>query len=344
MSEEANLKGIRVQYLTLDAAPMSLKGTRLQYMGEDNNPAHIRRINGQYLMIDRKPIHLGSLRVQYTSDQSNPASIRRVTGQYLMVDRSPAFVGSVRAQYLTVAKPPLNIASLRAQFLSLDAKPINAGAVRAQFVEDIESPVSVRRVVGHVMIRNRNPLPIRAIRAQFAEVDNNLNRYDFDPKLRLLLSINNSNGLLLNEEDIVFGNPFPAKVPNKWNSQVEIEALESSKFSGKMIVYFQRYPISKMFTSRASALDLEGHVGTHDLLPQINESFLTRLTVDDVEDSPINHEANEYTVKVISEGWFFLKGSEHTQANNIGFRVLYPVVDLDGFIAPNSDPVESIVD
>lgn len=365
MSETANLRAVRVQYLVLDTTPVSLRGTRLQYAGEDSNPASIRRINGQVLMIDKQPVNVRAVRVQHTSEESNPASIRRINGQYLLIDKQPVNFGALRAQYLLIDKQPVNVKGVRAQFvedtaepasirringqyLLIDKQPVNFGALRAQylivdkqplnvsvlrtqFVEDTAEPTSIRRIAGQTMLRKRDPLPVRAVRVQYAEVDNDLDRYDFDPRVRLLKIINSNNGLNLQDEDIVFGIPQPATVPNKWNTQVEIEALESSTYSGKTTVYFQRYDVSRIFRGKSIVLDLTDKVGTHDLIPQINESFNTAFTEEDLEDIPIDHELNRYTIKVISDHWFFLKDSEYDHSNALDLSIAYSEINLPGF-------------
>lgn len=307
MSEAANLRTVRVQYLVLDDSPTKLRDTRLQYTGDGDNPASIRRINGQALIIDRNPLNVRSARMQFSEDIQNPASIRRVTGQVLIIDKSPVSVRDVRMQYSS----------------------------------DQSSPASLRRLNGFVMTRTVDGHPVKALRLQYLEVVNDPPRFGIDPWVRLITAINGNNNTRFIPAHFTHGNPEPSTVPNKWNTQMEITALPASGFSGSMKIHFQRYAMGRIFDGKTAVLDLNGKVGTHDLIPQINAAFGTTFVPNDLDDIPIDHARNQFTLRIASNSWFFIPGSETVYQNVADLSLLYKTVDLPGFVK-NTGPLSVV--
>lgn len=307
MSEAANLRTVRVQYLVLDDSPAKLRDTRLQYAGDDNNPASVRRINGQALIIDRNPLNFRDVRLQFTDEVKSPAGVRRITGQMLIVDKSP----------------------------------VNVRDVRMQYTSDQSSPANLRRLNGFVMTRQLDGQPVKALRLQYLEVVNDPPRFGIDPWARLITAINGNNNTRFIPAHFTHGNPQPSTVPNKWNTQMEITALPASGFSGSTTIYFQRYSVGKIFDGKTAVLDLVGKVGTHDLIPQINTVFGTTFVPNDLDNVPIDHARNQFTLRIASNSWFFIPGSETVYQNVADLSLLYKTIDLPGFVK-NTGPLSIV--
>lgn len=307
MSEAANLRAVRVQYIVLDDSPAKLRDTRLQFTGEDQNPASVRRVNGQVLTLDRNPLNVRDVRAQFSEDILTPASIRRISGQFLLLDKSP----------------------------------VNVRDVRTQYTSDQSNPASLRRLNGMVMTRDKFGQPVKNVRLQYVEVVNDPPRFDIDPWQRLIAAINQNNNMKFVPAHFTHGNPLPASVSNKWNTQMEITALPASGFSGTTTIYFQRYAIGRIFDNKSVVLDLAGKITVHELIPQINTLFGTTFTTNDLENLPINHAGNQFTLRIASNSWFFIPGTETTYINVADLGILYKNVDLPGFVK-NTGPLSVV--
>jgi hypothetical protein len=308
MADSANLKSVRLQYIVIDTAPAMLRDVRLQYIAGGETPASIRRVTGSFLTIDKNPINVKAVRAQFLEPVKTPASVRRVTGQFLVVDKSP----------------------------------LNLRDIRLQYLEPSRSPASVRRLVASVLTRDRDPANVKAIRVQFAEMVNNPPKLNIDVWTKLLSIINSLNGWNFTTSQLTPGTPKIAPPGSPWNTELEVTALPASGFSGKVKVYYQRFPISDFFMNNFPLLDFNGKNTTRDMLPQINAAMGTFLTADDVEDTPINRETNTMTVVISNKSWLFLEGSTFSWQNVASLADMYPVTDLPGFF--NDDAPLSVID
>lgn len=308
MADSANLKSVRLQYIVIDTAPAMLRDIRLQYITPDENPASIRRVVGNFLIVDKNPANFKAVRAQFLEESKTPASVRRIVGNFLVVDKSG-----------------LNLRDLRLQYL-----------------EESRTPASMRRLVGNIMTRDRDPANLKAVRVQFAEMVNNPPKLNIDVWTKLLSIINALNGWNFTTSQLTPGTPKIAPAGSPWNTELEVTALPASGFSGKVKVYYQRFPISDFFKNNFPLLDFNGKNTTRDMLPQINALMGTFLTADDVEDTPINRVTNTMTLVISNKSWLFLEGSTFSWQNVANLADMYPVTDLFGF--NNDDAPLSVID
>ncbi|MNO12979.1 hypothetical protein D3C76_25990 [compost metagenome] len=300
MADAINLREIRVQYLALDDSPVKLRDIRTQLLADGVEPASIRRIRGTVLTIAKDPLSLRAARMQFVEDDQKPAVIRRIRGTVLVI-----------------AKNPVNIRTFR-----------------LQFAEAADIPASIRRLTTKVMIRERGPVSVASVRMQYLEIDNSHPDLTLPAWPALLNVINLQNGWNFTTAHLIPSEPPVTNTdPRFWNSKIQITATPASGFSGSMDIYFQRFDIGIPFGERSHPfLNLTGKTSTKDVLAEFNDWFSLSLTLDDVEDLPI--EGNKVTFRVKEGSWYYLPGSEYRFFNIPDLATQYPNTKLNGFLLP----------
>lgn len=300
MTESANLRGVRVQYLYVDQNDAALRDVRLNYLAVDRSPVSVRRINAQMLTVSEDPTNLRDTRLQYLESVRNPVSLRRVLGQALVVAKAPANLRDVRAQTLAVTR----------------------------------DPVSVRRIHGQVLLWQKDPVLFRGLRAQFMVLENTPPNFTVVAWERLLEIINQNNNTIFQLGEVLPGVPQVSERAGTWNTQLEVTATPASGYSGSVTVYYERYPIELAFQGISPTMDLSAAETTHDILDQINAFFGLLLQPGEIVPTPIDHENKTFDLVASDESWFFVPGSSANFLNLPDLGLVYPVTDLSGFDLP----------
>lgn len=303
MTESANLRSIRIQYLYVDQNDAALRDIRVDYLAVDKTPVSVRRVNAQMLTVSEDPANLRNQRLQYLESTRDPVSLRRVLAQAMVIDKAPANVRDARLQYL----------------------------------ERTRDPVSVRRILSQVLMVQKDPLYLKGMRAQYLTLENTPPNFTIDAWPRLLEIINSNNGTKFKIGDVLPGLPTPSLKLGTWNTQLEITAQPSSGYSGKVTVYYERYPIGLSFQDIHPAFDFTGVTTSHDLLPQINAFFGLKLTPVEIVATPMIPQGPNITSfdLVASENaWFYVPGSKFHFSGLPDLKTVYAVTDLSGFDLP----------
>lgn len=303
MTESANLRSIRIQYLYVDQNDAALRDIRVDYLAVDKTPVSVRRVNAQMLTVSEDPANLRNQRLQYLESTRDPVSLRRVLAQAMVIDKAPANVRDARLQYL----------------------------------ERTRDPVSVRRILSQVLMVQKDPLYLKGMRAQYLTLENTPPNFTIDAWPRLLEIINNNNGTKFKLGDVLPGLPTRSLKLGTWNTQLEITAQPSSGYSGKVTVYYERYPIGLSFQDIHPVFDFTGVTTSHDLLPQINAFFGLKLTPAEIVATPMIPQGPNITSfdLVASENaWFYVPGSKFHFSGLPDLKTVYAVTDLSGFDLP----------
>jgi len=303
MTESANLRSIRIQYLYVDQNDAALRDIRVDYLAVDKTPVSVRRVNAQMLTVSEDPANLRNQRLQYLESTRDPVSLRRVLAQAMVIDKAPANVRDARLQYL----------------------------------ERTRDPVSVRRILSQALMVQKDPLYLKGMRAQYLTLENTPPNFTIDAWTRLLEIINNNNGTKFKLGDVLPGLPTRSLKLGTWNTQLEITAQPSSGYSGKVTVYYERYPIGLSFQDIHPVFDFTGVTTSHDLLPQINAFFGLKLTPAEIVATPMIPQGPNITSfdLVASENaWFYVPGSKFHFSGLPDLKTVYAVTDLSGFDLP----------
>jgi len=303
MTESANLRSIRIQYLYVDQNDAALRDIRVDYLAVDKAPVSVRRVNAQMLTVSEDPANLRNQRLQYLESTRDPVSLRRVLAQAMVIDKAPANVRDARLQYL----------------------------------ERTRDPVTVRRILSQVLMVQKDPLYLKGMRAQYLTLENTPPNFTIDAWTRLLEIINNNNGTKFKLGDVLPGLPTRSLKLGTWNTQLEITAQPSSGYSGKVTVYYERHPIGLSFQDIHPVFDFTGVTTSHDLLPQINAFFGLKLTPAEIVATPMIPQGPNITSfdLVASENaWFYVPGSKFHFSGLPDLKTVYAVTDLSGFDLP----------
>jgi len=265
------------------------------------------------------------------------ANLRSVRIQYLYVDKNDTALRDIRVDYLAVDKTPVSVRRVNAQMLTVSEDPANVRDARLQYLERTRDPVSVRRILSQVLMVQKDPLYLKGMRAQYLTLENTPPNFTIDAWPRLLEIINNNNGTKFKLGDVLPGLPTPNLKLGTWNTQLEITAQPSSGYSGKVTVYYERYPIGLSFQDIHPVFDFTGVTTSHDLLPQINAFFGLKLTPVEIVATPMIPQGPNITSfdLVASENaWFYVPGSKFHFSGLSDLKTVYAVTDLSGFDLP----------
>jgi len=337
MTESANLRSIRIQYLYVDQNDAALRDIRVDYLAVDKAPVSVRRVNAQMLTVSEDPANLRNQRLQYLESTRDPVSLRRVLAQALVVDKGPANVRDTRLQYIESTRDPVSLRRVLAQAMVIEKAPANVRDARLQYLERTRDPVSVRRILSQVLMVQKDPLYLKGMRAQYLTLENTPPNFTIDAWPRLLEIINNNNGTKFKLGDVLPGLPTRSLKLGTWNTQLEITAQPSSGYSGKVTVYYERYPIGLSFQDIHPVFDFTGVTTSHDLLPQINAFFGLKLTPAEIVATPMIPQGPNITSfdLVASENaWFYVPGSKFHFSGLPDLKTVYAVTDLSGFDLP----------
>ncbi len=126
----------------------------------------------------------------------------------------------------------------------------------------------------------------------------------FKASSRLLAAFNAANGTALTEDVVRFVDPRPAESvdPSKavnYNTAVTLQMLPGASRTGEVVLFYNRVDLAKEFASFTSLqkdyINVLDAKSTADVLPMINAKLGLRLTVDEIEVTPITLKDDYFT-------------------------------------------------
>ena len=126
----------------------------------------------------------------------------------------------------------------------------------------------------------------------------------FKASSRLLAAFNAANGTALTEDVVRFVDPRPAESvdPSKavnYNTAVTLQMLPGASRTGEVVLFYNRVDLAKEFASFTSLqkdyINVSDAKSTADVLPMINAKLGLRLTVDEIEVTPITLKDDYFT-------------------------------------------------
>jgi hypothetical protein len=134
-------------------------------------------------------------------------------------------------------------------------------------------------------------------------------------KMRLIDYLRTKFTVALSPGHIEFGDPAPALDPQRpwYNTQVTVEPLGGSPYSGPRTIYYQRQDIVPVLTAAPIAFETVGLTLLSELIPLINAQYGLDLTSDDYYDTPLPpptpeapYASRKVTVAIKPTSYFYL--------------------------------------
>lgn len=169
--------------------------------------------------------------------------------------------------------------------------------------------------------------------------------YQLDSVSSVLTYINAANSTTFKVGDLAFSNP--QVVSGTWreeaaeeNTAVRVSGEAAAQLQGRQIILYDRLDLGSLIHLAGFQLFATGATTVHDILDNLNQYTGTKLSVDDVEDTPLTTDGEGKVQAVISAkpnslGWI---GSVQLEVKpgGIGIDQAIAVPDLPGLNYPTA--------